>query len=201
MHYHEFCDRFFVSRETFEKLECYQALLLKWQRRINLISPNTVADIWQRHILDSCQLYPLIKDKAGRVVDLGSGAGLPGIILAILGCSDIHLVESDTRKCQFLKESSREIGLDILIHNDRIEKTSLGNVAYITARALKSLDQLLNWSRHLLTPSTICLFPKGKNYAKELEDVQRLWQFKYEIMPSTIDESGIVLIVKQIQPR
>lgn len=201
MLYDAFCDHHVVSRETFDRLKQYHSLLIKWQSHINLISPNTIPDIWSRHILDCCQLYSLIEHKDDVVVDMGSGAGLPGLILAILGCSQMHLIESDLRKTQFLKEASRELGLSTTIHHGRIESVRIDSVRTITARALKPLPQLLAWAHPLTAANTICLFPKGKNYATEMEDARKSWHFESLIQPNTVDNSGIVLIVKQIKPR
>src|SRR5260221_2069883 len=130
-----------VSRETCERLERYVATLLRWQPTINLVSRGTLDDLWRRHLLDSAQLLPHMPD-CGPIVDLGSGAGFPGLVLAILGAPDVHLVESDSRKAAFLREAARAAGAAVTVHNAPIETVSVPAAA-ITARALAPLTPLL----------------------------------------------------------
>ena len=125
-----------VSRETLERLTIYADLLVKWQAKINLVGPETLADLWSRHMLDSAQLFPLIRPDAKRLVDLGSGAGFPGLVLGVMGAPDVHLVESDARKCAFLREAARLTGTTVTIHNKRIEQVAPLGADVVTARAL-----------------------------------------------------------------
>ena len=145
----EFFNSIHVSRETISKLEVYLAQLVKWQRAINLVSPKTLPDAWNRHFVDSAQILPLIPKHAKKIADLGCGAGFPGLVLAILDPTlDMHLVESDDKKCQFLKHVSRETNCELSVYNKRIE-SCINDIQpdLITARALASLDKLLSYTK------------------------------------------------------
>ena len=148
-----------------EKLEAYEALLRKWQKAINLVGPNTLDDISERHFFDSAQMFRYIPDVDVRLADLGSGAGFPGLVLAMLGVKDVHLVESDIRKATFLREVSRETGTPVTVHDIRIEDCKIENVDVVTARALSPLTDLLGHASRLTTPghAFYCLFAKGGN--------------------------------------
>lgn len=198
MDYNQWKSHLDVSRETFDKLSAYHDLLLKWQSKINLISPNTINDIWHRHILDSAQFYRQLPDTSIKLVDIGSGAGLPGIILSIMGINEVHSIESDGRKCLFQKEVARQLNLPMTIHNSRIEETTLDSADVITARACSSLSTLLTWSKNLRSEKTICLFAKGKNYAKDLDEAKMNWSFDYNIIPSITDDQAAILALKNI---
>ena len=126
--YHGFSSYVFVSRETYEKLCIFQKTLIKWQNSINLIGKSSIINIWERHFLDSAQLYKFTKDINGNILDFGSGAGFPGLVLAIMGKKKIHLVESDHKKCVFLKEIAMLTEIDITVHNCRIENLNFINV-------------------------------------------------------------------------
>lgn len=187
-----------VSRETRERLERYAALLEKWQRRINLISSTTLPDLWRRHFLDSAQLLPWLG--LGPVLDMGSGAGFPGLVLAILRgtAAPVHLVESDARKCAFLAEVARVTQADVIIHNCRTEALPPFSVETITARALAPLSQLLNWSEKFLSPSTQCLFLKGRNGEDELTQAGKDWRMQITRRDSLTDPSGIIFHLKEV---
>lgn len=187
-----------VSQETFSKLVLYHDLLIKWQRRINLISNDTVDDSWSRHFLDSLQLIKYIPDNIENILDFGSGAGFPGMVLAIAGIKNIHVVESDGKKISFLREVSRVTGVNVTIHHDRIENVSIKNISVITARAFSSLDSLLKISSPFLSHETICLFPKGKNYAMEIEDAKKEWSFNCDVLPSVTDNNAVILKISNL---
>ena len=168
--YESFCSHLYVSRETYEKFEIYHKTLLKWQNSINLISKNTIKNIWERHFLDSAQLYRFVKNLDGNVIDFGSGAGFPGMVLAIMGNKNVHLVESNQKKCVFLKEIAMLTETDITIHNCRIEDLSFINVDLITCRALASLSTLIDYVEVFINKSLSekqkipkLLFLKGKS--------------------------------------
>lgn len=190
-----------VSRETFERLMSYHNLLQKWQPRINLISNDTLANAWQRHFLDSLQLKKHIRQKNAAIIDMGSGAGFPGMVLAIAGISPIHLVESDAKKISFLKEVARITHTSVFIHHGRIETVSLPKPHLIMARALAPLEKLLHLSASRISHETICLFPKGKNYSTELKDAKKNWLFEETVFPSVTDPQGVVLMVSNIRRR
>lgn len=182
-----------VSRETLARLEVYAGLLSHWQWRINLIGRNTVPDLWRRHFLDSAQLYPLIDDPAGPLLDLGSGAGFPGLVLAILGIGEVHLIESDNRKAAFLREAARRTRTDVTVHACRIEDGPRITPAILTARALAPLDRLLDLAEPYVTEKTPCLFLKGKAATDELTAATRAWHMNSRIIPSITDANGSIL--------
>ncbi len=187
-----------VTAEQQGKLELYAGELLKWNKTYNLVGRNTTAtieDIWQRHILDSAQLIKYIPLTDNTILtDFGSGAGLPGIILSILGVPETHLIESNRKKCSFLKEISHKIKTNIHIHNERIEKISPWKNNIITARALADLDHLLALVNHFLTKDSLCIFPKGSTLLPELEKAKQNWSFDYELKPSITGDGYIVVI-------
>ena len=187
-----------VSRETIEKLEAYVSLLQQWQKHINLVSPTTLGDSWSRHILDSVQIFPLLPSPDAVIADVGCGAGFPGLVLSILGCRQVHLIESDQRKCAFLREVARITGARPNVHPARAETLILPEVDVFTSRACGSLGKLLNMLGSKCQKNTICLFHKGKNYTKELEDA-RGWRFDLSVHPSRIEEGSVVLELTHIR--
>lgn len=190
-----------VSDETLTRLEALVAVLLKWQARINLIGRGTVADVWRRHILDSAQLAPLLPTTAETVIDLGSGAGFPGLVLAILGIRGIHLVESDGRKCAFLREAARITGATVEIHGVRAEAFALGEADAITARALAPLVDLLDIASSFIGPHTTCVFPKGRSAEQELTVSQKTWMMTVNRFKSVTDPEGTILKLEDISRR
>jgi 16S rRNA (guanine527-N7)-methyltransferase len=191
----------FVSRETLHKLEIYVALLLKWQTKINLISNTTVNDVWKRHILDAIQLLSFYDHETSTLLDIGTGAGIPGLLLAIAGNKKTILVESDTRKSAFLKEAARVTDSNVEIHNKRIESLKFQDIDVITSRACANIHQLLIYSSNFLSNNTVCLFPKGENYTKEVEEAQKNWHFSYDVFPSLSDSSGNIIKIYNITKR
>lgn len=187
-----------VSRETLERLSVYLDLLLRWQRAINLVGPATLADPWRRHLLDSAQLSHYLRADTGALYDLGSGAGLPGLVLAILGRADVHLVESDRRKAQFLKEVVRSLDLDAEVHDERIENLPVECADVVTARALAPLPRLLDLAAPLLRPSSLCLFLKGRTASDELTEARKCWRMSSQAFPSLSDPSASVLQLRDI---
>ena len=189
-----------VSRETLARLDAYVALLHRWQGAKNLVGPNTLAEVWSRHVADSLQLAahaPL----TGLWVDLGSGAGFPGLVLAILaaetGAARVALVEANTRKCAFLREVARVTGAPAEVHDARIESVVDGFVGatVVTARALAPLAILLDWAKPLLTAGAIGLFPKGRDAEAELTAARERWRFEADLLPSrTASDARIVRV-------
>lgn len=190
-----------VSRETLSRLTAYVELLELWNRRINLIGRNTVGDIWRRHILDSAQLYSLMPPRTRVVVDLGSGAGLPGIVLAAMGVADMHLVESDQRKAAFLREAIRVAEIPATIHAERIEKIPEFKADIITARALAEVSELLDLSAKFRTKRSVCLFLKGETVDAEIGAAERLWTMKMDCIQSRSDPSGRIVKLEAIERR
>ncbi len=182
-----------VSRETSVRLGRYLDLLTRWQRSINLVGATTLEDPWRRHILDAAQLDSLIPPDAGRITDFGTGAGIPGLILAILGRSDVHLVESDSRKCVFLREAARLCEAPVTVHQGRIEALSPWPTAVAVARALAPLDRLVALAIPYLTPSSLCFFLKGKGAMQELTAAHKKWIMSAACLPSRSDPAGAIL--------
>lgn len=192
----DFSEAFPVSRETLERLKLYADLLVKWQARINLVGPATLPDLWQRHMLDSAQLAAHLPP--GPVLDLGSGAGFPGLVLAILRGGPVHLVESDARKCAFLREAARLTGAEAVVHNLRIETLKPFPVVAVTARALAPLGKLLDWAAPFLQQGVECLFLKGRTCEEELTQAAEHWNMAVERIPSLTDASGIILHLSEV---
>jgi 16S rRNA (guanine527-N7)-methyltransferase len=191
-------DELGVSRETFARLARYVDLLRQWNARVNLVSRLSLDDAWRRHVLDSAQLHPLIPAEARVLVDLGSGAGFPGLVLAILGVPEVHLIESDARKCAFLREAARVTETSVSIHAQRIEATAPLAADVITARALAPLPDLLDLAVPFLQPHTMCVFLKGKNAAEELRQARLRRQMKDTVVPSRTDPDASVVIIEQV---
>ena len=185
-----------VSRETFEKLKVYQRTLEEWQKRLNLVSSSTLSNIWERHFKDSLQLLPYLPPTKSKLVDLGSGAGFPGLVLAIARPDflNVTLIESDLKKCVFLENVSRETNAPITVLNERIEalKNSL-KFNVVTARGLAPLSFLIEYAFPLMDVNSFCLFLKGKEFESEIEDSQKKWDFNLEIFPSLTDSRGRIL--------
>ncbi len=167
-----------VSRETELRLEAYVDLLQSWSQRINLISRHDLNTIWPRHVMDSLQLAPLVRPDISHAIDLGSGAGFPGLILAIVTNIRFHLVESDQRKSAFLREASRITAAPATVHPVRIEALEIAPAPLITARALAPLNRLLPLAARLLAENGECLFLKGAQADAELDEVRQDWHME-----------------------
>jgi 16S rRNA (guanine527-N7)-methyltransferase len=181
-----------VSRETLARLGRYLELLQRWQRAVNLVGASTLADPWRRHILDCGQIAPHVPRAARTVLDLGSGAGLPGLVLALLGVSGVQLVESDRRKAQFLREAARVTQAPVVVHAGRIEQLELC-ADVVTARALAPLPRLLELAARFLTSQSLCLFLKGETVLDELTQARQSWHMQCEIVPSRSGSRGVLL--------
>lgn len=190
-----------VSHETFRKMEIYHQLLIKWQQKINLVSPKTLDNAWERHFLDSAQLFPLLSYPEHPIFDLGSGAGFPGLILSIMGTTQINLIESDQRKCVFLSEVIRLTQTSAKVFNLRIESVEKDFQArVVTSRACASLDNLLNYAYPLLSPEGECLFLKGRGVESEISEAQKRWMFHVEQHPSITEAEGCILRIRGLEP-
>ena len=185
-----------VSRETIDKFQAYLTLLEKWQRRINLVANSTLADAWQRHILDSGQLVDYYPPQTRHILDVGSGAGFPGLVLSIMGGVTVDLVESDQRKAVFLSTVIRELGLPAKVHNQRIENMPKLYPDVITARALAPVPKLLNLIETQLSSSCVCLFLKGASVEDELTNLQSYSTMVATTHPSLSGSTGVVLELK-----
>lgn len=187
-----------VSRETRERLEAFAAILEKWNARINLVSPRDMPHLWERHIEDSLRLVPFIK-RGTRVIDLGSGGGFPAIMIGIACDAEMVMVESDQRKCAFLREAARACGVKAQVIPKRIEQAEVEPAAYVTARALASLSQLLEWSVPFLLPDGKALFLKGKNLPDELTEAERCWHMQHRILDNRAASGGAIIEISDIR--
>jgi 16S rRNA (guanine527-N7)-methyltransferase len=191
-----------VSRETFEQLSQFAELVERWTTKINLISKPSVPHIWERHINDSVQLYRHAP-AAKHWVDLGSGGGFPAIVLAVLSKQDgrdtkFTMVESDQRKCVFLRTAVRELGLNGEVLNKRIEEIPALEADILSARALSDLSKLLEYADLHLSSDGIALFPKGENWKAEDADAKTLWHYTCEPIPSLTNPAAAILRIKDI---
>lgn len=193
---------FDVSRETMEKFHIYEALLKKWTKKINLVAPSTVNDIWWRHFADSAQIVNHVPMRCRTWVDLGSGAGFPGLVSAILlqeAGIDFHLVESDQRKASFLRTVSRETSIKTQIHAKRIEDIDIPNADVVSARALANLEQLLSYSEPFTTKNSVFLLLKGKTWQEELANAQKLWQMEVNNIESLTENEARLLEITSVE--
>jgi 16S rRNA (guanine527-N7)-methyltransferase len=188
-----------VSRETLERLRAYVDLLMRWNERINLVSAASLSDVWRRHILDSGQLFRHLDPGARVLVDLGSGAGLPGLILGILGAPTVHLIEADRRKAVFLREATRITNTPATVHAARIESVPPFPADVVTARALAPLPQLLERSAPFVTANTVCFFLKGRDLQDELTAAQQKWIMRTQLLASVTDPTGHILRVEGLR--
>ena len=195
-----------VSRETVERFALYESLLRKWQKTINLVAPSTLDAFWGRHVWDSAQLVPYAPATACHWVDLGSGGGFPGLVLAILLRDRpgfrMHLIESDRRKAAFLREVARATEAPATVHALRIEEAGdqreLVGPDVITARAFAPLARLFNLSERLWAPRTQGLFLKGQRVEEELTEARKYWRLTVNVHPSLADPQGVVLDVRDL---
>jgi 16S rRNA (guanine527-N7)-methyltransferase len=198
-----FAEEFSVSRETMARLERFAALLKHWQRAINLVSAASAAPLWRRHMLDSAQLLPMIPREARTLVDIGTGGGLPGLVLAILLADrpafKAHLIESDRRKAAFLAVAAGETGAPIEVHAVRAELAPSLRADVVTARACAPLGKLLSYAARFWGPGTIGLFHKGRESAHELTQARESWTFEVKSVASRSDPSGTILQVRTLE--
>lgn len=192
-----------VSRETRERLSIYVDTLLRWNQKINLIGRTTMSEVWRRHIMDSAQLSHLAHN-ATSWVDLGSGAGLPALVIAAMRMDQEHafsmtVIESDQRKCAFIAEAARKMCVPVNVVNSRIETAPPYGYDVISARALAPLAKLLGYAARFRTSETICLFPKGARVDLELTEAAEAWHMTYERHRSAVDEASVILEMKEFE--
>lgn len=196
-----------VSRETENALQRYVTLLEKWSRAINLVAPGSLGQVWDRHIHDSAQLLPLLRyrnrEASRSWCDMGSGAGFPGLVTAILAVDhypDLHvtLVESDARKCAFLRQASAALNLSVTVRRARIEALPSLRSDVISARALAPLDRLLHCAEPHLVRDGLCIFPKGERWQEEVETALASWRFRLHHYPSATDPRGAILTIEDL---
>ena len=194
-----------VSRETLDKLSLYADLLVKWQKAKNLVANSTLDDRWRRHFLDSAQMFQHMKKRYGdqpiTMMDIGSGAGFPGLVLSVMGLGTAHMVEANGRKCVFMNQVVRATGADAYIHNERVEALSSINVDVVVSRACAKVDQLITWSLPFHNDSTELWLLKGDNAEEELTQAKASWNMNVERFESLSDPTGVILRLYQIKQK
>ena len=201
-----FMEKYSVSCETMELLNVYHDLLVEWQSKFNLVSNSSLQYAWNRHFEDSVQLYEYIPKNTVSLIDFGSGAGFPAMVLAIIAKEktpylNFTLVESIKKKTLYLNEVALKTGVSVNIINDRIENIKKQKYDVITSRAMTSLNDLLKYAYPFCHKQTVCIFPKGKNYSSELAEAHKTWKFKCDIKQSKVSDEGKILIVTDIQKK
>jgi 16S rRNA (guanine527-N7)-methyltransferase len=196
----EFAGATGVSRETLARLKAFVGLLTDWNARHNLVSKASLEEVWQRHVLDSAQLTPLIPPKARTLADLGSGAGFPGLVLAVLleGRVAVTLFEATRKKADFLRAAADRLGLAVAVRSERIEEAARAVFDVLTARACAPLPELLEYAQHFAGPKTVCLFLKGQNVGSELTEAGKSWRMKVKQHPSVTHPFGVVLEIREL---
>lgn len=192
-----------VSRETLLKLRAYEASLQEWQNKFNLVSKASLDDAWNRHFIDSMQLFKYIPQSAQSLYDFGSGAGFPGMVLAIMAAEKtpylkVSLIESIGKKTLYLKHVSEICSVNVEIFNQRIESLPKNKVDVITSRAMTSLSDLLGYAYPFCKKETVCIFPKGKKHQEEIDEAKKHWQFECQIHPSETSSEGVILVITKL---
>ncbi|OIQ34345.1 MAG: 16S rRNA (guanine(527)-N(7))-methyltransferase RsmG [Roseobacter sp. MedPE-SWchi] len=196
-------DQMNVSRETISRLERFEEILLKWNPKINLVSKASLENLWHRHIVDSVQVFTSVKDPGDSWVDIGSGGGFPGIVVAIMAAeyfpkTKVTLIESDQRKSAFLRTAARECGVPVTVLSKRIEQATPQNAHILSARALAELDTLLEFSEQHLAKDGLAVFPKGASWKKEVDKAAERWSFDVEPITSLTETEAVILKIKGV---
>ena len=201
----DFAAEYDVSRETLRRLTAYDAVLLDWSSRHNLIARSTIDDRWERHYRDSAQLFAAIPESAKTLVDLGSGAGFPGLVLAAMGAQrglQVVLVESTGKKAAFLQAAIDAMALtNAAVIPQRIESITIPAPDVVTARALAQLDKLLDYAHEFAGEKTVLIFPKGQDVEAELTAAAKSWHMKVEKRPSVTNPGSTILVIRDFQPK
>lgn len=198
-----FMEKYNVSRETFLKLKTYEASLHEWQNKFNLVSKASLENAWQRHFEDSVQLFKFIPTSARIMLDFGSGAGFPALVLAIMAQEKlpqlkVKLIESIKKKTLYLNTVKELCKLNIDVVNDRIENLPAQKVDVITSRAMCNLNDLLKYSLKFTTKQTLMIFPKGRSYQEELDEARRNWKFDCRIEKNEVSDDGVILLINHL---
>ncbi len=197
-----FMEKTNVSRETMADIKTYATYLIKWQKKLNLVSRSTLEDLWRRHFYDSYQLkdyFEGVAQRKLRILDIGSGAGFPGLLLSMLDIGEFHMVESNGKKCAFMRQVIRNTNSRAIVHAERVEEMEVFAADYIISRACAPLDKLLNLGYGFIQENTICLFLKGQMANEEIKQAQKNWTFQIEKFTSKSEESGTILKVSHIK--
>lgn len=196
-------EKYDVSRETFLKLKTYEASLHEWQNKFNLVSNASLENAWQRHFEDSVQLFKFIPTSARTMLDFGSGAGFPALVLAIIAQEKlpqlkVKLIESIKKKTLYLNAVKELCKLKVDVVNDRIENLPAQKVDVITSRAMCNLNDLLKYSLRFTTKQTLMIFPKGRSYQEELDEARRNWKFDCRIEKNEVSDDGVILLINHL---
>jgi 16S rRNA (guanine527-N7)-methyltransferase len=194
----DFAERHGVSRETLGRLQAYADCLATWQEKMNLVGRSTMEDLWRRHMQDSAQLLRHVPRGCRRLIDLGSGAGFPGLVLSIMGVQGVELVESDQKKAAFLRAAALASGSDAVVHACRAEDLPVGHADAVTARALAPLDRLVPMVAPFLAEGSVAILPKGSSVEGELKAVARHWHLWYTRHTSMTDPRGSILVIDRL---
>ena len=191
------------SKEIKEKLNIYSFILKDWQKNINLVSNSTLENMWERHFQDSAQLYSLLpKEEKGSVIyDVGSGAGFPGMVLAIMGRKDIVLCEANKKKCDFLEEIKKQTHTKVIIDNIRVELLPAHSANVVIARAVKPLKGLLKIAAPLIKSKGLCIFPKGVNWKKEMNIAEKFYHIEYDLVQSITSKESFIFVIHSIEKK
>jgi 16S rRNA (guanine527-N7)-methyltransferase len=196
---------FVISAETQRRLEAYDACLLDWSARHNLVARSTLDERWDRHFRDSAQIFAFIPPKAKSLIDLGSGAGFPGLVLAALGERrglQVTLVESIGKKAAFLNAAIEAMGIvNARVIPARIESLKVARPDVITARALANLSKLCGYAYEIGGETALCIFPKGQDVASELTEAAKYWHMEVERRPSLTSQESAILLIKNLRPK
>jgi 16S rRNA (guanine527-N7)-methyltransferase len=195
-----FAEKVLVSRETLDRLKIHVDLLRDWSARHNLVSQRSLDDVWRRHVWDSAQLTAFVPRNATKIADLGSGAGFPGLVLAVLLRErvSVTLYEATRKKADFLQVAAKAMDLEVEIRNVRIEDVPNRPFDVVVARALAPLGGLLDYSQRFCTPRTVCLFLKGQSVAAELTEARKSWRMKVSQHQSMTHPSGVILEIREL---
>ena len=202
-----FMETYNVSRETFDILSRFVNILTEWQGKMNLVSSKSLDQIWTRHIADSIELYQYLNADTNLVCDIGSGAGFPGVILAIVSmveqrATKFKLIESITKKTVYLNDVKERLGLNnVEIINARSESLKIKPAGIITARAVAPLDKLLGLALPLTNKKTVLLFPKGKTYEIEIAQAQKHWHFDVSALKNSVEPEGVILKISNLRKK
>jgi len=199
-----FAERFSVSRETIDRLVSYEELITKWNPTINLTAKSTLGEIWTRHFLDSAEVFAWANPSEGRWLDLGSGGGFPGVVVAILAKElapklSVTCVESDIRKCEFMRTVARNTGVSVGILSRRVQDVPSHNAQIVSARALASLTDLIGMAQRHLAPQGCAIFHKGKSWQDEVDEALETWEFTLEKKDNPTHQDSVILKIGDIQ--
>lgn len=197
----EIIKRFLINKNQELLIDEYLGLLLQYNLHTNLVGRSTLVDPWTSHVLDCLQILPLIKNKKRAILDMGTGAGLPGFLLKICGCNDVTLIDSNGKKINFLKSVNTKLNMDLNIIKKRLEDVGGLKFNIITSRALSSLDKLFTYSQKFIKKNTVLIFLKGKTVNEEIDFAKNKWKFNYKKHQSISDKRGAILHIENLKQR